>query len=202
MHPNQKFAWTETDELLAFVQQRGFSIIVAMIDDQPRIAHGPVVVHRTPDRLHFHLAIANALTKQIDGKKVTVVTTAFDGYISPDWYVSDNQVPTWNYLSVETDGIARMMSKPELTAQLDNLSAEHEGQIDGKTPWTRDKMTDAAFAAMLNGIVGFELMISMVRGTAKLSQNKATADFQGAVDGLAPHNPALALLMQNWRARS
>lgn len=201
MHPNRKFAWTETDEMLAFVQQRGFSVIAATIDGLPRTAHAPVVVLRTPDRLQFHLAAGNVLAKVLDGKPVTVVTTAFDGYISPDWYASDNQVPTWNYLAVEVEGVARRMSDDELIAQLDLLSAEHEGQISGKTPWTRDKMTDAAFAAMLNGITGFDVKIDTLRGTAKLSQNKSLTDFQGAVDGVMPYNPLLARLMQDWRNR-
>jgi transcriptional regulator len=115
--------------------------------------------------------------------------------------VSENQVPTWNYLAVEIEGPVRTLSREELVTQLDLLSAEHEGQLSGKKPWTRDKMTEASFAAMLNGITGFEVMVAEVHGTAKLSQNKALADFSGAVEALKYHQPGLAQLMEDWRRR-
>jgi transcriptional regulator len=201
MHPNKKFAWIERDEMLAFVQQRGFSLISSFIDGRIYTAHAPVSVLRAPDRVQFHLAAGNRLARHLDGKTVSVVTTAFDGYISPDWYVTENQVPTWNYLAVEMDGPVRTLTREELVAQLDMLSAEHEGQLPGKKPWTRDKMTESSFAAMLNGITGFEAMVAEVRGTAKLSQNKALADFSGAVEALKHHQPGLAQLMEDWRRR-
>jgi transcriptional regulator len=202
MHPNRKFNWSDRDELLDFVQQRSFSIIAATVDGRPCTAHAPVSVLRAPDRLQFHLAVGNALTKKLAWQAVTIVTTAFDGYISPDWYVSENQVPTWNYLAAEITGVARQLSDAELIHQLDALSAEHEGQLPDKAPWTRHKMTETSFAAMLNGITGFEVAIESVYGTAKLGQNKSLPDFLGAVDGLMPHNPALSKLMQNWRNRT
>jgi transcriptional regulator len=199
MHPNAAFAWTDTDAMLAFAADRGFSVIACVIDGLPRTAHAPVIVLRDPARLQFHLAVRNLLAKEIDSKPVTIIVTAHDGYISPDWYVGDNQVPTWNYLAVEVSGMTRKLSTSELVAQLDLLSATHEQKIDTKTPWTRAKMTTQSFEAMLNSIVGFEVSIDTMRGTAKLSQNKKRDDFDGAVNGLRPHAPELADLMAQWR---
>jgi transcriptional regulator len=199
MHPNTAFRWTDTDLMLTFVADHGFSVIACVIDGLPRTAHAPVVVLRRPDRLQFHLAVNNSLAKEITGKSVTIVTTAHDGYISPDWYVGDNQVPTWNYLAVEVSGVVRRLSTGDLVTQLDLLSAVHEEKIQGKAPWTRAKMTARSFEAMLNGIVGFEVGIESLHGTAKLSQNKKPDDFEGAVAGVRPHAPELAALMEKWR---
>jgi transcriptional regulator len=30
----------------------------------------------------------------------TLIVNGVDGYISPDWYGIDGQVPTWNYVTV------------------------------------------------------------------------------------------------------
>ncbi len=201
MHPNRKFIWSDRAEMLAFVQQRGFATIAAVVDGAVAVAHAPVIVAEMPDRLQFHLAVNNRLARGLDGARVTISVTAMDGYISPDWYGTENQVPTWNYLAVEIAGNAQVLSPEALHLQLALLSAEHENRMDDKQPWTMDKMHPTALAALKNGITGFELAIDDIRGTAKLSQNKTAAEFTGAVDGLARRNSALAQLMQQWRSR-
>jgi transcriptional regulator len=202
MHPNKKFSWIERDEMLSFVEQRGLATIIGAAEGQMLLAHAPLTIQRNPDRVQFHLAVTNRLGKIISGQRVVVNSVAMDGYISPDWYVSENQVPTWNYLSVEIEGVVRDLSDAELKAQIDELSEVHEGAIRDKKPWTTDKMTSTALQAMLNGIRGFELMVEGVRGTAKLSQNKNADDFSGAIVGLGQYNPGLAATMKQWRSRS
>jgi transcriptional regulator len=202
MHPNKKFSWIDRDEMLLFAEQRGLATIIGSDDGTVLIAHAPVTIHRDPDRVQFHLAVTNRLGKAISGQRVVMNSMAMDGYISPDWYMSENQVPTWNYLSVEIEGVVRDLSDAELRAQIDDLSAVHEGTIRDKMPWTTAKMASTALNAMLNGIRGFELLVEDVRGTAKLSQNKDAADFSGAVEGLADYNPGLAATMKQWRFRA
>ncbi len=119
-----------------------------------------------------------------------------DAYISPDWYGTDDQVPTWNYLAVEAEGPLRPLDETELVALLDDLSAAHEARLAPKPPWTRAKMTPGRFEGMLKAIVGYELAIEDLRGTRKLGQNKDEATRRAAAAGLAPFNPALAALME------
>jgi transcriptional regulator len=73
------------------------------------------------------------------------------------------------------------------------LAAGHEARVAPERPWTRDKMDEARFRAMLKAIIGFELTIEAVRGTIKLGQNKNDADIAGVIAGLrASGNPDLA----------
>ncbi len=202
MHPNKKFLWTDRNEMLSFAEQRGLAVIVGAHEGNMLLAHAPLTIMRAPDRVQFHLAVTNKLGKIISGQRAVINSVAMDGYISPDWYVGDNQVPTWNYLSVEIEGVVRDLSDAELKAQIDELSAVHENTIHNKKPWTTDKMTSTALQAMMMGIRGFELMIEDVRGTAKLSQNKNADDFSGAVAGLGNYNTGLAATMKQWRLRS
>jgi transcriptional regulator len=60
-------------------------------------------------------------------------------------------------------------------------------------------MTPGRFETMLKAITGFELTIEDLRGTRKLGQNKKDGERQGAADGLAPFNPAVAALMRGAR---
>jgi transcriptional regulator len=190
MHPNRAFAWADRGDMLAFVADIAFCTVAA---DGPMVVHAPVVVH-PPDRIRFHIARGNRA--KLDGRRAIVSCLGPDAYVSPDWYGTPEQVPTWNYLAVEAEGPLRRLDEDELTALLDDLSAGHEARLAPKPLWTRAKMSPGRFEAMLKAIIGYELAIEDLRGTMKLGQHKNEAEREGAADGLAPFNPALAALMR------
>jgi transcriptional regulator len=192
MHPNRAFAWHDRDELLGLVREVAFCTIFV---DGPALVHAPVVV-AGPDRLRFHVARGNPATPRLDGARALLSCLGPDAYVSPDWYGTVDQVPTWNYLAVEAEGPLRRLGEDELADQLDRLSAEHEARLAPKPAWTRAKMSPGRFERMLQAIVGFELGIEALRGTRKLGQNKREAERAGAVDGLAPFHPVMAGLMR------
>lgn len=197
MHPNSAFAWDDRDELRAFASAIGFGTLFATTPDGPRVAHVPFVF-TADDRIGFHLARGNALAKHLDGGEALFFVNGANAYISPDWYGIPDQVPTWNYLALELEGRVERMEEEWLINQVDLLSAQHEDRLLPKTPWTRDKMRDGAFAAMLRGIIGFEMSVTMWRGTSKLGQTKAPAVRAAAADGVeAAGSPVVARLMRN-----
>ena len=189
MHPNRGFAWEDRAAMLAFVADIAFATIAA---EGPVVVHAPVLV-AGPDRLLFH--VSRGHRAKLDGKRAIVSVLGPDGYISPDWYGTDDQVPTWNYLAVEAEGPLRRLDEAGLADLLDGLSAAHEARLAPKPVWTRAKMTPGRFDAMLKAIIGYELKIEDLRGTRKLGQNKDETTRRAAAAGLAPFNPALAALM-------
>ena len=184
MHPNATFAWEDRDEMLAFVAEVSFSTIFLSNEDGLCVAHVPVTVE-APDRLRFHLARSNRAAPGLDGAQVLLSCLGPDAYVSPDWYGTPDQVPTWNYLAVECEGTARRLSEDDLVAQLDRLSAAQESRLAPKVPWTRDKMTPGRSDAKLRAIACYEIHVREPRGTRKLGQNKKPADRDGASTGLA-----------------
>jgi transcriptional regulator len=190
MHPNRVFAWEDREAMLAFVADTAFATIAA---EGPVIVHAPVLV-AGPDRLLFHVSRGNRA--KLDGRRAIVSVLGPDAYISPDWYGTDDQVPTWNYLAVEAEGPLRRLDETELAELLDRLSTAHEARLAPKPAWTRAKMKRGRFEGMLKAIVGYELGIEALRGTRKLGQNKDEATRRAAAAGLAPFNPALAALME------
>ena len=149
------------------------------------------------DRIGFHLARGNGLTKHLDKAEALFVVNGPDGYISPDWYGMDDQVPTWNYLALELQGPVRRMLADELTAQVDALTVEQESRLAPKPEWTRAKMSAGLFDKMLGAIVGFEMTVTAWRSTTKLGQNKPADARNLAADALdARGNKAVALLMK------
>lgn len=196
MHPDRRFRWEDRDSLLAFVARTAFAHIFAVTPEGPRVAHAPLLVG-PEGRLRFHLARSNVLAPHLEGAAVVASLAGPDAYISPDWYGTADQVPTWNYLSVEIEGSVRRLGTPELAALLDELSAAHEAALLPKKPWTRAKMTPGRFEAMLAAIDGFELSIETLRGTRKLGQNKSLVEVEGAAAALdATGRGELAALMR------
>ena len=104
------------------------------------VVHAPVVV-AAPDRLRFHVSRGNRARRRSTAARAIVSCLGPDAYISPDWYGTPDQVPTWNYLAVEAEGPLRRLDEDELAALLDDLSAAHEARLAPKPPWTRAKMT-------------------------------------------------------------
>ncbi len=197
MHPNAAFRSDDRDAMRAFAAEIGFGMLFLTTPDGPRVAHVPFVF-LDEDRIAFHLARGNAITKYLDGAEGLFVINGPDGYISPDWYGIDDQVPTWNYVALELQGMARKMDEAALTAQADALSETNEKRLTPKPVWTRDKMSGGLFDKMLRGITGFEIEITAWRNTVKLGQNK-TADSRlaAAAGAEAAGNRAIAHLMRN-----
>jgi len=198
MHPAKSFHVEDRDTLLAFLRAHPFVTIAASVGGRPMVAQAPVVVREVHDELvvDFHLSRGNVLAPHlVQGFRAVMLATGEDAYVSPDWYESADQVPTWNYLSVEAEGSVAVLDEAELVALLDDLSAQEEARLLPKPVWTRAKMTPGRFETQLRGIIGGRLFVDRLEGTFKLSQNKGEADRLGAAKGLGKH--PIAKLMRD-----
>ena len=159
-------------------------MIFAAANDLPHAAHAPVLL--AGDTLRFHLSVANPLAHAITaGARTLAVVSGEDAYVSPDWYGLEDQVPTWNYVSVEIEGPTRVLDRDDTALLLDDLSARYEAGLAPKPPWTRAKLDPARWEALLRGIVGFEMAVERLEGTTKLGQNKPAAAMAGVAEALA-----------------
>lgn len=196
MHPASAFHVEDRAVLLDFLHAHPFVTLCASVGGRPFVAQTPVIIRDLSGEvaLDFHLSRGNVLTPHLtQGFRAVALATGLDAYVSPDWYESADQVPTWNYQSVEAEGSVAPLDESELIALLDDLSAQEEGRLSPKKPWTRAKMKAGKFEAMLRGIQGGRLFVERLEGTFKLSQNKSDADRLGAAQGLGDH-PIAALM--------
>jgi transcriptional regulator len=175
MNPNPLFRPKSDDVMHVLVREIGFAAIFLTTPDGPRVAHAPVLLADNNRTLRFHLARGNALCRHLDGAVALAVVQGPDAYVSPGDYEDDAQVPTWNYVTVEMEGIVRRTDRDSLIALLDDLSAAHETRIAADPIWTRAKMDPVQFSRMVDAIIGFEIDVTAWRPTLKLSQNKPIA---------------------------
>jgi transcriptional regulator len=193
VHPNPKFRIDDEAALRATVLEIGVVHLFAMTPAGPMVAHAPVTP--TPEgHFRFHLARGNRITAHLDGASVVASAMGPNGYVSPDWYAdSHNQVPTWNYVSVEIEGVCAELDRVALIDQIDALSALHEARLLPKQPWTMEKVEDGHRDRMLSALRCFELRVTAIRGNRKLSQNKTAADRAGVIAALGDTDLAQAM---------
>jgi transcriptional regulator len=165
---------------MQFVRDRAFGVMIAVDGAHPVAVHVPFLVETKNDgslRLEAHVARANPFHETIArAPSVLITVSGPDAYISPDWYVAKDQVPTWNYIAVHLRGTARILSADAAAGHSDRLSAAFEARLVPKPPWRAEKMSQDKRRAMLAAIVAFELEVTGFDASWKLGQHKPRAD--------------------------
>src|SRR3954470_14839409 len=174
---------------LAFAQARGFGLVCAWDGARPIASPLPLYLTFADDgtrRAAFHVARHNPLAKLAGGTASWLLAVnGADAYVSPDWDVSPDQVPTCLYQVVHLTGTVRALSDDKLAEQIDTLSAKFENRLLPKKPWTSSKMTAGRLDAMKKAIVGLVMTVEDVEGSFKLNQQKPEADYAAVANGLA-----------------
>jgi transcriptional regulator len=172
---------------LEFASSHGFGLACAFDGTKPIASPLPFVLDYASDgtpRLTCHVARGNPLAACADGRNWLIAVNGPHAYISPHWYASPDQVPTWLYQSVHLTGTVRVLSDDELAVQIDTLSAKFENWLLPKKPWTSSKMTPARLEMMKKAIVGFVMTVEDVEGSFKLNQHKSEADYAAVAGAL------------------
>lgn len=174
---------------LAFAAERGFGLVVACDGGRPTASPLPFVIDYAADgtpRVGFHMARHNPLAElAAHGGHWLLAVTGADTYVSPDWYQSPDQVPTWLYEAVHLGGPVRMRGSGAMPGHLDTLSEKFESWLDPKPHWHADKVTPGRRKALMNAIVAVEMTVETIEGSLKLNQHKSDADHVAVANALA-----------------
>lgn len=191
MFQPQVFREDRAEVMRDLIRQQPFGILVSSATGDLAADHLPFVLHdddKPLGTLHGHIGAGNPLIRQANDR--CEVLTIFQGpqsYISPSWYPSKaahgKVVPTWNYVVVHARGLLRVRREHDwLLQHLDDLTRQHEGARPD--PWSVSDAPEDFIQRQLRGLVGFEIAITDLQGTWKLSQNKTADDAAGVVEGL------------------
>ena len=195
MHPDPAFRIDDPELDRMLIDAIGFGMVIAATSQGLRVAHTPIVGAGAA-AVRFHLGNGNALTGHLDGAEALVLINGPDAYVSPRWYEDRGQVPTWNYVALELEGIVRRLADEELADLLGEIGARQERGLAGE-PWRPDHVPAARWSALFEGITGFELEVRARRATWKLSQNKSAEDRARVADALQEEASAdIAQLMR------
>ena len=173
---------------LGFAEARGFGTFCAWDGTKPIASSLPFLLGYADDgtpQAGFHVARHNPLAGLADGMTPWLMTVnGADAYVSPDWYASPDQVPTWLYQAVHLTGSVRKLPDVELGPHLDALSARFESWLAPKPPWMSSKMTAGRLETLKKAIVGLVMTVEQVEGSFKLNQHKSDVDHAAIASAL------------------
>ncbi|MDC1215986.1 FMN-binding negative transcriptional regulator [Octadecabacter sp.] len=202
MHPNPIYRRTTDARAFDLVLDRAFGQITLTGPDGLLASHIPVLLAPDETTLDMHLVRSNPILRLLDTPQDALLAVMGpDGYVSPDWYGADDQVPTWNYAAVQIRGTLEALDHATMHDMLDRQSAHFEDQLP-KTPWTTAKMTPDVLEKMMRQIVPCRMTITDVQSIFKLNQNKPDDVRLRAADamessGIGMETATLAALMRN-----
>ncbi|MFM7856108.1 MAG: FMN-binding negative transcriptional regulator [Flammeovirgaceae bacterium] len=157
-------------ELLEFIRQNGFGILVSQVEDKPWATHIPMYLSPDGKKLTSHIARGNPQWRSWNN--TTEVLAIFQGphaYISSSWYDHEN-VPTWNYIAVHVYGTIRLLEGDEVVQSLKHLVDKYEKA--SAQPVTVEGMSATFLQNEIRGIIAFEITINKMEAAYKLSQNR------------------------------
>lgn len=174
---------------LAFAAARAFGLVIACDGGRPVASHLPLRLIEADGkvpRLQFHVARGNPLAALAEKEGSWLVAVQGpDAYVSPDWYASAEQVPTWLYEAVHLSGPVHVIPAAHSGEHLDALTAQFEGWLAPKPAWSADRVSPPRREMLMKAIVAIEMKVETVEGSFKLNQHKADADYVSVASALA-----------------
>ena len=170
-----------------FIDTYNFGQLICTHGDNLNIAFLPFLLNRTKfplGSLQCHVARNNSIWRGVKKGRMTAIFSGPHAYISPRWYSSSNQVPTWNYSAVFAEGRATLLSSDQIIPLLTKLTDSEENRTRNTSKWSTKEVETPTYRSMMKAIVGIELQIEKIYGKLKMSQNRAYKDRIGAINGL------------------
>ncbi|MEM8513331.1 transcriptional regulator [Massilia sp. MP_M2] len=169
MYCPASFAQPDSTSLHDLIAAYPLGLLVTHSDGVPDADHLPFDAYASEGVLRTHVARRNPLWRR-DGQQVLVVFRGPSAYVTPDRVEKDETggrvVPTWTYNVVHVHGRLRTIDEPAwLLAQVTRLTDRMEGTHPA--PWAVSDAPPAYIEAMLNAIVGLEIVIERIEGKWK-----------------------------------
>jgi len=164
-------------ELVRFMQQHNFPVLVTGLGGNVLASHLPAMVHEEGGGIviDLHMAHANPQWHEFFDEDALVIFSGPHAYVSPRWYEETERVPTWNYAAVHAYGIPRIVSERE------KKHASQRRLVETMDPqWLPrfDALSETYVNGMLNGIVNFQIPVTRIETRWKLSQNRGRREME------------------------
>ncbi len=166
---------TDKEEIINFIKTYSFGIIITSTDNYPVATHLPFVVSEKDGDIFLtsHFAKANKQWEQLIDRDALVIFSEPNAYISPTFYDSTMEVPTWNYIAVHVYGRGRILTESSesfemLEMMIDSFERSYKEQWEALPAKFKN--------SLVKEIVAFQIIVSDIQGKKKISQNKKKSE--------------------------
>lgn len=195
--------FSQADELKVkkLIEQNGFATVLSYPkNEKPFINHLPIMFSSRPGNekiLIGHMAKRNPQWQHFkENPDSTLIINGGRTYITPRWYKSGRDVPTWNY------AVAHLHGKMELVESFDGQieilkQLSHFFESPSPTPWDFELPDDLLDeSALTSAIISFNFHIETIEAKFKLSQNRSAEDRHGVIEGLLERTDDMSRLVR------
>ncbi|MBY5957423.1 FMN-binding negative transcriptional regulator [Membranicola marinus] len=190
----------DKNELLEFLRQNAFGLLVSQGDHHPEASHVPYTIAEEKGvwYLYSHIARGNRHTHFLNEQNSHLfIVQGVDHYISSTWYDHEN-VPTWNYISVHVTGTVEIQTGE---AALDNIKRLMDDlEPPEESHRSMEKLDPEMVSRHMHGLVAFRMIIENIEGAKKLSQNRDKKNRSNVIRELERlNNPQAAEVAKEMR---
>lgn len=161
----------DNEEILEYIRTYPFGTIITSKGNYPIATHLPFVISENGNEIIIssHFAKGNEQWKQMEGTDILIIFSEHDAYISPKFYDSKMEVPTWNYSAVHVYGKGRILTdESQAFGVLEKMIYRFDEEY--KEQW--DSLPSKFKNSLVKEIVAFEITVTELQGKKKISQNK------------------------------
>ena len=178
MYSPEAFKITDENIIEAFINNNPFAILTSENNGKIEITHLPI--NRLKDgKLYGHLAKANVHSKIDESQEVCFIFSGEHAYISPTYYETTFNVPTWNYSAVHIYGTIKYIDD---NVKVWKLLNETTKIYEGKNGWQLPQ--EEKFKDLINFIRFFEIKVTNIEAKFKFNQNKTEEDIKKVIQSL------------------
>lgn len=182
MYTPNYFKNADITSVMEFIRMNGFGILINTVEGRPFATHIPLELSEDGSKLLGHISRANSQWKYFEGSgQVLSIFMGPHTYVSSSWYNHEN-APTWNYITVHVYGNIRIIEGQELYDSIKQLLGKYEQH--SARPVSMEKMSPEFLKGSLKGLVGFEITITEVQASYKLSQNRDAESYRNIITEL------------------
>ena len=185
------------EEIKKFLQENSFGILINQTNGKLSATHIPLELETTKegkDILYGHISRENPQWQGFtDNDQVLAVFSGPHSYISSSWYDHEN-VPTWNYIAVHVYGKIKIIEGEGVIESLKKLVDKYEQNSENPV-----RVVDLSKKTMMQtrGIVAFEIEITEIQATKKMSQNRDCKNYQNIISELEKVNTNQSIAIAN-----
>ncbi|PGE25875.1 protease [Bacillus pseudomycoides] len=198
MYTPKYFEVQDSELILELIKNYSFGTLISSTKDFPIATHLPLDIYNKQGHTYLsgHFAYANHHWKLLkENPQVLVTFLGPHAYVSSSWYAQEN-VPTWNYVSVHVYGTAQLVEGEELELMLAKMLKKYEQGRDNGVLW--DTLDPKFLKQEMQGIVGFKIKVEKVETSFKLSQNRNNDDYKSITHNLKNEKDVSAIEVANW----
>lgn len=190
MYSPNYFRENDTAVVMDFIRQNSFAVLCACgADNQPVATQVPFLIEERNGSLiligHIQRKTDHHLALE-QNPNVLVLFTGAHTYVSASWYTNPQVASTWNYMSVQAKGKISFLDEDSLRNILQRTTTQYENNPHSTALY--EKMPEEYIAKQIKAIIGFEIEVTELQNTFKLSQNREETSYKNIIHQLKESN--------------